>query len=151
MIEILWNFLPIFPLRLYNVDWRKGSIIAGWGGYSNVMCQLPVIWLQMEVPYLNPLTAKIWLLILSSCCYTLPCKLVTRIWCKIKIKLPDKFFYSHKPFARKLMDIMGRSYMLVTEVTITRMLNGNDNDNDSFQQERWRLPLVYQSKRLRLY
>ena len=32
------------------------------------------------------------------------------------------------------MDIMGRSYMLVTEVTITRMLNGNDND--SFQQER---------------
>lgn len=36
------------------------------------------------------------------------------------------------------MDIMGRSYMLVTEVTITRMLNGNgnDNDNDSFQQER---------------
>ena len=32
--------------------------------------------------------------------------------------------------------------MLVTEVTITRMLNGNgngngnDNDNDSFQQER---------------
>ena len=34
--------------------------------------------------------------------------------------------------------------MLVTEVTITRMLNGNDNgngnDNDSFQQERWRLP-----------
>ena len=51
------------------------------------------------------------------------------------------------------MDIMGRSYMLVTEVTITRMLNGNDNDNDndSFQQERWRLPLVYQSKRLRLY
>ena len=40
------------------------------------------------------------------------------------------------------MDIMGRSYMLVTEVTITRMLNGNGNgnDNDSFQQERWRLP-----------
>lgn len=36
------------------------------------------------------------------------------------------------------MDIMGRSYMLVTEVTITRMLNGNGNgnDNDSFQQER---------------
>ena len=45
--------------------------------------------------------------------------------------------------------------MLVTEVMITRMLNGNGNgngnDNDSFQQERWRLPLVYQSKRLRLY
>ena len=34
------------------------------------------------------------------------------------------------------MDIIGRSYMLVTEVTITRMLNGNGNDNDSFQQER---------------
>ena len=32
--------------------------------------------------------------------------------------------------------------MLVTEVMITRMLNGNGNgnDNDSFQQERWRLP-----------
>lgn len=40
------------------------------------------------------------------------------------------------------MDIMGRSYMLVTEVTITLMRNGNGNgnDNDSFQQERWRLP-----------
>ena len=36
------------------------------------------------------------------------------------------------------MDIMGRSYMLVTEVTITLMRNGNGNgnDNDSFQQER---------------
>ena len=34
------------------------------------------------------------------------------------------------------MDIIGRSYMLVTEVTITQMLNGNGNDNDSFQQER---------------
>ena len=36
------------------------------------------------------------------------------------------------------MDIIRRSYMLVTEVMITRMLNGNGNgnDNDSFQQER---------------
>ena len=34
------------------------------------------------------------------------------------------------------MDIIGRSYMLVTEVKITQMLNGNGNDNDSFQQER---------------
>ena len=29
----------------------------------------------------NPLTPKIWLLILPSRCYTFPCKLVTRIWC----------------------------------------------------------------------
>ena len=30
---------------------------------------------------LNPLTHKIWLFILPSCCYTLPWEWVTRIWC----------------------------------------------------------------------
>ena len=42
----------------------------------------------------NPLTPKIWLLILPPCCYTFPCKLVMRIWCSIMTKiqvLPDKF------------------------------------------------------------
>ena len=34
----------------------------------------------------NPLTPKIWLLLLSSCCHMIPCKLVIRIWYKIKIK-----------------------------------------------------------------
>ena len=34
----------------------------------------------------NPLTPRIWLLILLSSCYTFPCKLVARIWCYIKIK-----------------------------------------------------------------
>ena len=29
----------------------------------------------------NPLTPKIWLLILPSSCYTFPCELVTQIWC----------------------------------------------------------------------
>ena len=33
----------------------------------------------------NPLTLKIWLLILPSSCYTFPYKLITRIWCLIKI------------------------------------------------------------------
>ena len=28
--------------------------------------------------------------------------------------LPDKFWYSHKLFTRKSMDIIGRSYMLIT-------------------------------------
>ena len=33
---------------------------------------------------LNPLTPNMeWLFILSSSCYTFPCKLVIRIWCKI--------------------------------------------------------------------
>ena len=36
--------------------------------------------------FFKPLIPKIWLLILSSCCYTIPCKLVTRIWSKITIK-----------------------------------------------------------------
>ena len=30
---------------------------------------------------IDPLTPKIWLLILPSSCYTFTCKLVTRIWC----------------------------------------------------------------------
>ena len=34
---------------------------------------------------LNPLSPEIWLLILHSSCYISPCKLVTRIWCLIKI------------------------------------------------------------------
>ena len=33
----------------------------------------------------NPLTPKIWLLILPSSCYTFPNKLVMIIWCKIKM------------------------------------------------------------------
>ena len=32
---------------------------------------------------LNTLTPNIWLFILPSSCYTFPCKLVIRIWCKI--------------------------------------------------------------------
>ena len=34
---------------------------------------------------INNVTSKIWLLILLSSCYTFPCKLVMRIWCKVKI------------------------------------------------------------------
>ena len=33
----------------------------------------------------NPLTPKIWLLILPYSCYTFPCKLVMRTWCWFKI------------------------------------------------------------------
>ena len=39
--------------------------------------------LQKKTEILNPLTPKIWLLILPSSCYTFPCNLVTRIWCYI--------------------------------------------------------------------
>ena len=52
------------------------------------------------ISVINPLALKIWLLILPSYCYTFPCKLVTRIWCQIKIKIStDKFEYSHYLFA----------------------------------------------------
>ena len=34
---------------------------------------------------INPLTFMIWLIILPTSCNTFPCKLVTRIWCWIKI------------------------------------------------------------------
>ena len=40
---------------------------------------------NMLIYFLNPLTAKIWLLILPFSWYTLPCKLVMRIWCSIKV------------------------------------------------------------------
>ena len=63
----------------------------------------------------NPLISEIWLLILLSCCYTPPCKLIMRIWCYIKIKiLPDKFEYTHYLFAGQCMDIIGRSCMSIT-------------------------------------
>ena len=52
------------------------------------------------ISVINPLAPKIWLLILPSYCYTFPCKLVTGIWCQIKIKIStDKFEYSHYLFA----------------------------------------------------
>ena len=38
----------------------------------------------------NQLTPKIWLLILPSSCYKFPCKLVTRIWCLIKITVTSQ-------------------------------------------------------------
>ena len=34
---------------------------------------------KRKVPF-NPLTPKIWLIILPSCCFTFPCRLVMRIW-----------------------------------------------------------------------
>ena len=52
------------------------------------------------ISVINPLAPKIWLSILPSYCYTFPCKLVTGIWCQIKIKIStDKFEYSHYLFA----------------------------------------------------
>ena len=50
----------------------------------------------------NPLTPRIWLLIIPSCCFKFSCKLV------------DRFEYSHYLFARYLMDISGRNFMLIT-------------------------------------
>ena len=74
---------------------------------------------------LNTLTPNIWLFILPSSCYTFPCKLVIRIWCKINTTnstwifiylnlRPDKFEHSHNVFAEKCTGILGRSCMLIT-------------------------------------
>ena len=40
---------------------------------------------NMLIYFLNPLTPKIWLLILPFSWYTFPCKLVMRIWYSIKV------------------------------------------------------------------
>ena len=68
-------------------------------GYNNLLTRLAKPKKKKEK--FNPLISEIWLLILLSCCYTPPCKLIMRIWCYIKIKiLPDKFKYTHYLFAR---------------------------------------------------
>ena len=61
----------------------------------------------------NPLTPKIWLLILPPSCYTFPCKLVMRIWCSIMTKiqvLPDKFEFL-------ITNLLDSAQMLKGEVT----------------------------------
>ena len=59
-----------------------------------------------------------WLLILPSGCYIFPCKIFVRIWCWIKITTYAwyncKFEYSHHLFAEWCMNIIGRSYILIT-------------------------------------
>ena len=60
----------------------------------------------------NTLTSKIWLLILSSNCHTMHCKLVARL--SREQLIPDKFEYSYCLFARKCMDIVERSWVLIT-------------------------------------
>ena len=56
---------------------------------ENNIYLLSTIWKNKELLQqsnsLNPSTPKIWLLILSSSCYTFPSKLVWRIWCLLKI------------------------------------------------------------------
>ena len=67
--QILLN--TINYLDLYNKYFKLNSclyLMKGW-----------------FVSWDNHLTPKIWLLILPSSCYKFPCKLVTRIWCEIKI------------------------------------------------------------------
>ena len=67
-------------------------------GYNNLLTRLAKP--KQKKEKFNPLISEIWLLILLSCCYTPPCKLIMRIWCYIKIKiLPDKFEYTHYLFA----------------------------------------------------
>ena len=52
-----------------------------YGWFHNPWYHLIVI-----IPHtFSPTTSMIWLLILPSSCYIFPCKLVTRIWCQIKI------------------------------------------------------------------
>ena len=58
---------------------RDCAPCSGW--FYNPWYHLIVI-----IPHtFNPITSMIWLLILPSSCYIFPCKLVTRIWCQIKI------------------------------------------------------------------
>ena len=69
-----WNFMPsgfnmtrTKPVMVFEVHFTIMILIFLWG------------------ESINPLTPKIRLLILLSSCNTFPCKLVPRIWCKIKM------------------------------------------------------------------
>ena len=66
-----------------------------------------LLWFMCEL-VLNPLSPEIWSLILHSSCYTSPCKLVTRIWCLIKITVSTWHVWV---FSLPVCWIMYRYYM----------------------------------------
>ena len=91
-----------------NPWWNQRSYSLGWElsltdcNYTTILCVCVCVfvhsdWIctrwkvsigysaQSDSKSINLLTPKIWLLILPSSCYTFPCKLITRIWCSIKV------------------------------------------------------------------
>ena len=67
---------------------RVACKLDTWYIYAPVACPISseMTFVMFHVwTCLNPLSPEIWLLILHSSSYTSPCKLVTRIWCLIKI------------------------------------------------------------------
>ena len=70
----------------------------------------PLLW-----HLVNPLTLKIWLLILPFSWFTSPCESVVRICSRSRWQLlPGKFEFSQCLFAGYCMNTMGRSYMSIT-------------------------------------
>ena len=55
-----------------------------WGTICHCIYWACCFW-NLTAMWFNPLTSKIWLLILPSSCYTFPCKLVRRIWSSIEL------------------------------------------------------------------
>ena len=63
--------------KVLSCWWRRGDALAScWemGSGSSLLSS------NSKYNWLNPLTSKIWLLILPSSGYKFPCKLFTRIW-----------------------------------------------------------------------
>ena len=82
-IHKLINYFPlrlkkIFTLHIFYDSQLNLPIFT-----SNGWIFFAILWLTVNP--INPLTPKIWLLILPSGCYTFPYKLITRIWCSIKV------------------------------------------------------------------
>ena len=64
---------------------------------------------------------KIWLFTLPSNCYSLPCKVLRRIWhgsTSQLLPVPDLFENSHYLFAGLFTDIIGRSFILRSLVEV---------------------------------
>ena len=72
--------------QMENFFSRGICLLTSWACTIGIWSTLANwIWLHKFTSYViievNPLTPKIWFLILPSSCYTFPCKLVMRTWC----------------------------------------------------------------------
>ena len=72
--------------QMENFFSRGICLLTSWACTMGIWSTLANwIWLHKFTSYViievNPLTPKIWFLILPSSCYTFPCKLVMRTWC----------------------------------------------------------------------
>ena len=61
------------------------TLIPSPQGNDGSFIHVAQVMVTVSTDELNPLIPKIWLLLLPSSYYTFPCKLVTRIWCSIKV------------------------------------------------------------------